>query len=791
MTARQHLPRGQVTFLFTDIEGSTRLAQFLGDDYRPVLQAHRQILRATINACKGAELLTEGDSFFVAFADATTALRACVTAQRALARHPWPTPAARPRVRMGLHTGYAIPIDGEYATFEVHRAARVAAAAHGGQIICSATTARRTESIGNSLSLMSLGLHRLRGFNDREQLFQVVADDLEQHFPPPRTMGATPHNLPTPATSLIGWVEERDALRALIGECRLVTVVGPGGSGKTRLAVTVADDLVNAHPDGVWFTDLAEVSARDGMPLALAVSLALAEALGVRPEPGRPIVDTLTEHTVNRRCLLLIDTCDRHLSTLVPLIGQLLTHCPQLTVLATSREPIGLPGEAVWRIPPLSVEPPIAGGHSDALALLLDRASATRGGRGCDPAELASLDLIARKLEGLPLALELAATRLRVFSAGQLVERLGDLLFAADESANHRHESLGANLSWSYQTLGLRSAELLRRLSVFASPVDLDAIEWLAEGDVLEPLATLVDKSLVHAEPNILGTSYRLLEPIRDYGRQALLRAGENTQARNRHIAWCLHVVEQSARSGDGRPVTLSMRSLDPLANEVRNALEWSSTGGCAREGLRLTCVLDQWWRERGLAREGRTWLYRLYERMSLSRTFVPPAELALAYHVHAAHSGADGKFAEALRFSQRAETAARQADDPEVLVRVLAMRGSYLAGSGLVTEGERACREAIHLASEYGVAAQGLFAVYHLAQLLWRRGALHEAATVLASARSWEAAWPAERGHRTVDMLLGLVALDRGDIVAAHEHLKVTLRSRMTHGFSARAVET
>nr|WP_026211694.1 adenylate/guanylate cyclase domain-containing protein [Longispora albida] len=785
MAAHMHLPSGQVTFLFTDIEGSTRLAQLLGDGYRPVLNDHRRLMRLTFGDCDGAELLTEGDSFFVAFADATAALIACVTAQRALADHSWPSPAARPRVRMGLHTGYAVPHAGEYATFEVHRAARVAAAAHGGQVLCSGATARRVTDLPDGLSLVDLGLHRLRGFDDRERLYQLAAPGLEYRFPPPRTMDATPHNLPAAPTSFIGRLDEQVKLRQLVCEQRLVTVVGAGGAGKTRLAVAVATDLVDSYQDGVWFTDLASVTD----PALIAVGVA--SAFGLRPEPGRPMPETLVEHAAQRQCLLVLDTCDHQLTSLAPLVTRLLASCPGLTILATSREPIGLPGEAVWRIPSLSVTPQPDGGPSDAVALLLDRAAAARGGRRAEPAELPHLDRVARRLDGLPLALELAAARLRLLAAGQLAERLEDLLLAGPGESANRHETLSATVSWSYRTLGPRAAKLLRHLSVFAGPVELEAIEWLLGDDPLDPLAVLVDKSLVQAEPTAVGTTYRMLDPIRAYGQRKLLQSGEEEAARDRHVAWCRHAAERAGRDAEGRAVTLSMHALDPLSVELRTALRWSTTGGDVREGLRLAGALDQWWRERGLAREGRVWLYRLYERMTTTDTPVPSRELALAYNMHAAHAGVDGEYAEALRFSQRAEAAARQAGDPGLLVRVLAGRASPLVDIGLVAEAERSCWETLRLAAELDVEADALFAIFYLAQLLWRRGELDEAANLLASARPLEAARPAERGRRTVDMLLGLVALERGDLVAAHEHLQVALRSRMAYGFGARAVET
>ncbi|WP_420884004.1 ATP-binding protein [Micromonospora sp. CPCC 205547] len=826
MSPRIHLPSGWVTFVFTDIEGSTRLAQLLGTGYRPVLREHRRLLRDTLAGTDGAELLTEGDSFFLAFPDASAALTACLTAQRALSTHDWPHPDAAPRVRMGLHTGYAEPRDGEYASPEVHRAARVAAAAHGGQVLCSASTARHADPLPAGASLLDLGLHRLRGFDDRERLFQLVAPGLERQFPRPRTADAVAHNLPTQVTAFIGRETERVELDLLVRRHRLVTVLGAGGGGKTRLAVELAAGVVEEYPDGVWFVDIATVTD-PGL-----VAFAVAAVLGLRPEPGRPILDTLVEYAAARRMLVVLDTCDAQPAACAEVASRLLAGGGGVRVLATSRESLGLPGEVVWRIPPLSVEPQ-PGREADAVALLLDRMAAARGGRPPDWAEAADLRRVVQRLDGLPLAIELAAARLRVLSAGQLAARLDDVLGTLDagrpapeppaekgwtgnqqdtvdlaaaaigntpaspahravqRSALERHLTMQATVTWSYRTLGPRAARLLRWLAVFAGPVDLPTVEWLLDDDPLDPLSVLVDKSMVLAEPHASGSTYRMLDPIRAYAARRLAEAGEERTARDRHVAWSAHALAQAHLGPDGRPVTLSLYALDPLAGELRAALRWCANGGSARTGLRLAGGLDQWWRERGLSREGRLWLFRLYGRIAETGEAIPEAELAAAYHLHSLHAGADGEFAEELRFSQRAEAAARQAGDAGLLARVLAGRAAPLIDMGQFAEAERVCREVIDWAQEQQVTGDALFAIYNLAELLWRRGALTEAAELLGAARPVEASRPAERGRRSVDMLLGMVALARGDLVAAHEHLLVALRSRMSHGYHGRACDT
>ncbi|MEV4758960.1 adenylate/guanylate cyclase domain-containing protein [Micromonospora sp. NPDC049559] len=828
MSARIHLPSGLVTFMFTDIEGSTRLAQMLGAGYRPVLSEHRRLLRTTLAASDGTELLTEGDSFFVAFDHAAAAVDACLAAQRALTSHEWPTPEAAPRVRMGLHTGHAVPLAGEYASAEVHRAARIAAAAHGGQVLCSGATARHAAPLPAGASLLDLGLHRLRGFDDRERLFQLVAPGLERQFPRPRTADAVPHNLPMQVTSFVGRDAERAELDLLIREHRLVTVVGAGGAGKTRLAVELAGGVVEAYPDGVWFVDIATVTD-PGL-----VAFAIAAVFGLRPEPGRPMVETLVEYAGARRMLVVLDTCDAQPAASAELVARLLSGGGGVRVLATSREPLGLPGEVVWRIPPLSADPAPGGGPSDAVALLLDRTAAARGGRRATTGESADLQRVINRLDGLPLAIELAAARLRVLSASQLAERLDDVLGALDagreepeeppvpggrwianqhdtvdlaaaalgsvpppaaraaqRSALQRHMTMQATVTWSYRTLGPRAARLLRWLAVFSGPVDLATVEWLLDDDPLDPLSVLVDKSMIQVEPQVSGSTYRMLDPIRAYAARRLADAGEERTARDRHVAWSLHALRRAYLGPDGKPVTLSLYALDPLADELRAALRWTATGGSARSGLQIASGLDQWWRERGLAREGRLWLFRLYGRIAETGEQIPEAELAAAYHMHSMHAGADGEFAEELRFSQRAEAAARQAGDAGLLARVLAGRAAPLIDMGQLAEAERVCREVIEWARENDVSGDALSAVHSLAELLWRRGALEEAAELLGAARAVEASRPNERGRRSVDMLLGMVALARDDLVAAHDHLVVALRSRMSHGFHGRACDT
>jgi predicted ATPase/class 3 adenylate cyclase len=823
VSGRTELPGGLVTFMFTDIEGSTRLARMLGDGYGSVLNAHRAVVRAALRNHAGVELFTEGDSFFVAFRDAFSAVAASVSAQRALAAYPWPGADAEPRVRMGLHTGWAIPVAGEYASTEVHRAARVASAAHGGQILCSEATALavatwapgrrpaahhataepatakagrvvavrgekaavgvsvvpggKTQDVGgqgfeagelsaSAVDLLDLGAFRLRGFDDTERLFQLVAPGLERAFPRPRTPEAPVHNLPAPVTPFVGRSVELSELLGLVGRHRLVTVAGAGGSGKTRLALAVAGELLSAYPDGVWAVDFAE-----GRPEA-----ALAGAMGVRAEPGRPLVDTIVERCGDDRVLVVVDTCEARSVEAKRLVQALLAGCRRLDVLATSRVPLGVPGELVWRLPQLR--------PSDAYTLLGARATAARGGRAAPEAEAADLARVASMLDGSPLAIELAANRLRFLSPAQLAARLDDPIAALDAGNDWslgRHSSLTGNLDWSYRGLSDQAAGLLRRLAVFAGPVELGTVEWSGDG-AFGALSELAERSLVDV---VAGPRYRISELVRAYAARRLVAAGEEPAARDRHVAWSLHTLDGVAVDTDGQPRTVSLAELAPYVREWQAALRWSATGGSVRAGLRLARALDPWWREHGGARDGRDLLFRLYGRVDGEQ--IAPTELASTYLVHAGL--ADGR-AERVRFLSRAEGIAREVEDPALLVRALAGRRVELVEAGRLREAEQVCREVIAQAERTGVPAAALPALIALAEMLWRRDALDEASELLGGARQLEAGRPEDRGRRTVDWLLGMVALRRRDLVAAHDHLIVALRSRLRHGFRGAAAD-
>jgi hypothetical protein len=420
---------------------------------------------------------------------------------------------------------------------------------------------------------------------------------------------------------------------------------------------------------------------------------------------------------------------------------------------------------------------------ADLFTLLTERMTAARGGLAALD-ENGDLARVASRLDGSPLAAELAAARLRLLSAGQLAARLDDPIAAldpVDAEPGERHDSLTATMDWSYRTLSSRGASLLRKLSVFAAPVDLSTVEWCGP-DALGALSELSEKSLIEVVP---GPRYRMSEQVRAYASRQLSAAGDERSARDRHVSWSLHTLQAVTANADDQPRAVSLTELGPYIGEWRAALRWAAAEGSVPAGLRLAGALDPWWRENGSAREGRDLLYRLYRR--LDETEVPSNDLAEAYLVHA---GLADDPDERARFLDRAERIAGETEDRSLAVRAKTGRRIALLELHRYDAAEQLCREVSAEAERTGVAEAALPAVVTLAELLWRRDAVDEAADLLGAARHLEAGRPEDRGRRTVDWLLGMVALRRRDLVAAHDHLVVALRSRLRHGFRGAAAD-
>jgi predicted ATPase/class 3 adenylate cyclase len=605
------LPAGTVTFVFTDIEGSTRLLASLGSQYEAVLEDHRKLLRDAFSSHHGVEVDTQGDAFFYAFAKAHDALAGALAAQRALASHPWPddTPLS---VRMGIHTGEPTVSSEGYVGGDVHLGARICAAAWGEQILVSDATARLLAA-NQDASLRDLGEFSLKDIEVPVRLHQVIARDVRADFPPPRTAPTHPTNLPPTLEPLVGRAEDISELTSLLisTEVRVVTLTGPGGVGKTRLSLATGVELLPSFPDGVFFVDLSALSD------PALVTGAIAGALGLRESAGRSLSDTLSDYLASRQMLLILDNLE-HLLAATPDISVLLTSAPSLKVLVTSREPLRIAGEHEVPLAPLGL--PVSDADatevatSPAVQLFIGRAQALRADFEVTADEAPSVAAICRRLDGLPLAIELAAARTKVLSLPALASRLDQSLAALGQGrrdASARQRTLRGAIEWSYDLLTPAEQTLLRRLAVFAGGFTLEAAEAVCDRDdlsidVLDGLASLIDKSLVRAREQ--EDRFVMLETIRSFAADELEESGEAEEITRAHADFFRSLAEYSDEALTGPRQGIVAMRLGSERENFRAVLGWSLEHA-PEVGLRLASALSRYWWRAGVSGEGRMWL--------------------------------------------------------------------------------------------------------------------------------------------------------------------------------------
>lgn len=628
-------PTGTVTFLFTDIEGSTKLWEAHPEEMRVALARHDALMREAIGSANGHVFRTAGDAFYAAFATAPNAVSAALAAQLALASEPWPkeTPI---RARMALHTGAVESRDADYFGQPLNRVARLLATGHGGQTLLSQTTCDLTSDfLPDAVSLRSLGAHRLKDLQAPEQVYQLLHDALHEEFPPLRSLDYLPTNLPRQISSFVGRQKEIAEVKRLVESSALVTLTGSGGSGKTRLGLQVAADLVDAYSQGVWLVELGVLSD------TVLVPQAVASAFGLREERGRTLTRTLTDYLKEKALLLVLDNCEHLLDASAELADLLLRNCPRLVILATSRRPLNIPGETAFPVPPLSPPDPaqLSSDDKNRLATLLDydavhlfveRAREQDRSFALTYRNASSVAELCRRLDGIPLAIELAAARVRAMGVEQITERLNDrfrLLAGGGRTAPPRHKTLRAALDWSYDLLPEEERLLLSRISGFAGGWTLEAAEaicsgeGIAAGSVLNGLVSLVDQSLVlFDEAQGPKGRYRMLETIRQYGRERLEETGESGTWRGRHRDWFLALVEEANEYLAGPDQSVWSERLEWEHDNLREALRFcieSGVGGATsadsppnshETGLRLCGALLQFWEMRGYLSEGREW---------------------------------------------------------------------------------------------------------------------------------------------------------------------------------------
>ena len=577
------LPVGTVTFLFTDVEGSTRLWEAYPDAMRDALVHHDAIVEFLTEQHHGRVVRPrgEGDSRFCVFARASDAVHAAAAIQKALGEEAWPTPTPM-RVRMALHTGEADLREGDYYGSAVNRCARLRALAHGGQTLLSDVTADLVrEGLRDGLALRDLGQQRLKDLTAAERVYQLFHPALPAEFPPLRSLDAVPNNLPLQVTSFVGRERDLAHVKELASRHRLVTLTGTGGAGKTRLALQVAAELLEAFPDGAWFVDLAPLAEP-----ALVVPAALT-ALGVRELPGQAAEAALLEHLRGKTLLLVLDNCEHLVEDAARLADRLVHSAAGVRVLATSREMLGVSGETAWRVPSLSAPDPEEAASAAAIAgyeavrLFAERARLVDDAFQVTDGNARAVAQVCARLDGIPLALELAAARVRVLSVEQIAQRLDQrfrLLTGGGRTALRRQQTLQALVDWSHDLLSPDECALFRRLAVFAGGWTLEAAEAvcgfgpLEAHDVLDRLTDLVDKSLVVAEAEDGAERYRFLETIRQYAEDKLFQAGEAEEARDRHRDYWLEIRH---------------RAVPPYVNVTGFMAEWRRRLRSERENIR------------------------------------------------------------------------------------------------------------------------------------------------------------------------------------------------------------
>ena len=768
----KNLPTGTVTFLFTDIEGSTALLQQLKAAYAAVLMECRRLVRTAVQERGGQEVDTEGDAVFAAFPSAREALLAAVSAQLHILRHPWPD-GATVRVRMGLHTGEATIAEGSYVGMDVHRAVRICAAAHGGQILLSETiSALVRKDLPDGVSLRDLGEHRLKDLTHHHRLFQVVAFDLPVAFPPIRSLDALPNNLPRQLTSFIGREKEIVEVKRLLSAAYLVTLTGSGGAGKTRLALQVAADVVEAFPEGVWLAELAPITD------PVLVPKTVASATNVPEQPGRGMTETLVDALRPKTLLLVLDNCEHLLAACRDLAAALLRRCPQVRILVTSREELGVPGEALWRVPSLSLPDT---GHPvnaedlmlyEAVRLFADRAVATNPRFSVTSENAPAVARVCQRLDGIPLAIELAAARINVLAVEQIADRLDDrfrLLTGGSPILLPRQQTLRAAIDWSYNLLTGPERVLLGRLAVFAGGWTLDAAETVCAGtpvktgNVLDLLTSLVDKSLVSAETRQGDARYRLPETLRRYAHEKLAEAGDAAALRRRHTDWFLRMAEEAQTHVTGPATATWLRRLEREHDNFRAALEWITSEGRPEDwerGMRLAVALAPFWEIHSHFTEGRRWLEALIAggvaAPPLSRAAALNAAGILAYR-QGDHSRVSALCSEALALCEAHGDKRGAGRSLHFLAHLLQAQGDYAGAT-------EAMERSIALHREAGGPAEMANSVDCLGEIARNAGEYDRAKVLAEEALALYNAIGHVRGRAHLIHNLGYLKLRDGD---------------------------
>ena len=700
------LPTGTVTFLFTDIEGSTRLWDEHPEAMKAALARHDAILKEAVDSNHGRILQSAGDGLHAVFETALHGVAATLAAQRALSAYPWDEikPTAI-RVRMGLHTGEAELRDGDYYGGTLNRAARIMAAGHGGQVLLSAVTAELVRrQLSADIDLIDLGEHHLKGLLHTERIFQVCASDLPGEFPPLNSLSAATHNLPAQLTSFIGRERELKETQDKLVSSRLLTLVGPGGTGKTRLAIQIAADQLDQFKDGVWLVELAPIVD------PAFIESTIADVFGLREAQGVTLITLLADYLRAREVLLLLDNCEHLVEPTARVADQLLRACPKLKIITSTREALSVDGETVYRVPSLPLPDQSSGDlmRYAATRLFIERAAKAEPRFEPTKENAAAIIQICRRLDGIPLAIELAAARVKLLTPEQIAGRLDDrfkLLTGGSRTALPRQQTLRALIDWSYHSLNELEQRVLRRLAVFSGGWTIEGAEAVvAEPEVLDGLLGLVNKSLVNVAERSGAARYRFLETIRQYAMEKLLETDEAVATRDRHLDYVLSLP------GPVEPGLFGVQSvawLDQMEEEhdnLRAALEWAASHDPAK-AIRLSLALGDFWLSRDYNTEAEAWCQTILARSEALTDLAASRARVCAVLAQAAVFMGDHKIARSA--AEAGLVLAKQAADKTALVRLYALRG--LAGMylGEATAALQALHSGEVMAREMGLRGE------------------------------------------------------------------------------------
>lgn len=765
------LPSGTVTFLLTDLEGSTRQWERSPAAMNEALAIHDAVMGRVMSARGGMQVESgrEGDSILAVFPRAADAVACAVEIQREFAAQSWPD-GSELHIRVAIHTGEAELRGGHYFGPAVYRCSRLLATGHGDQVLLTqATHDVVVDTLRGEVALRDLGQHRLRDLERPERIFQLTAPGLRSEFPPLKSMDPRRHNLPISPTAFVGRETELAEIAHRLTKHRMLSLVGPGGTGKTRLALQAAAENIDRYTDGVWCVELASVREPD------LIAQTVAEALGVREEAGRPVMRTMVDRWAEKRFLLVLDNCEHLIQPVVKLADELLRKCAEIRILATSREALRVNGEAIMRVGPLS--------DAEAVTLFVERSNALESGFRMSSEAAEVVRQICRRVEGIPLAIELAAGRSQMMSPVEILARLQEsfgFLAGGSRSAEGRHETLNAAIDWSYWLLGEEEQRLLRAVSVFSGGFTLDAATAVFGGlSTAQLLGQLIDKSLVARQGMTdSGTRYTLLETVREYGLSRLRDHGELEEAEARHAEFFATLVEASRNKLNSPDRSQWLRLLTDEVDNVRGVFD--GTALTPSSTLAMAAVLADFWEARGEYSEGRRRLEK-----ALAESSGPSRDRADAYQAVGLIAWLQGDLESAERYTNEGLKLSRQLGSAEQQALLLQQLAQIATHKGDFEGATPYVKQALSIAIEHGNEQIQALCEWRLGFIRFCTGDLEEAIEHYeTSIRGWVRLGDAESGANSYWML-GMIALRQNRLADARFHLAHSLEIERGNGSS------